>query len=658
MSRRWLTLLETHIEKGMLGLAAAFLVAMLYMCFIRSPNVVKFEKQELGPRELLAAIKSDADDLDRKVRSASAEEPQVEDFSEQLRAQHAKGIFASASEEAPALMPELRLATPFGSKIEVPGLKESEEAAGSIALVTPLRPSPPKLRTGRSLVLREQIQIAGLEEAPATTPPEESPEAEEVAWVTIAAYFDKKAQYNEMIKAHYAPYRSKAYVVGTDVQRQEVLSSGEFSDWQDVSVGKAMPKLDLRTPVFDDATRELTNKDELRETFAVVKASQATLMQPPFYVVEGGDFWEVPPLVGYEEEEEEQEEEVQERVLPHGDRTAPPPTRVLPPGRSPAGPTGHVGVRRSPGTGRIGGPGPGGATSPPGPYSGATVRSDDQEKREARRQIRLDLKDAEKALGQKHYEEARGLAERVISNQHASKGNVRKAKEIVKVAQRRLERESGLATARASREVGELVTHPETGAVAVWFHDDTVEAGKTYRYRMRVKLWNRYVGRMRVMQDPEQAKEPVVVGDWSYPSEPITVTPSTYFFFSGTRSSDIASVDVWKWRKGRWFKERFDVSVGDVVGGVARNVKTGEYDKEGDETKTNIDFTTGVVVLDLRFDEPVKDRWRGKGGAFSYRDKTSAVMVYLDPADGQVKERVLAFDRRDPTKKELEGEIW
>ena len=105
-------------------------------------------------------------------------------------------------------------------------------------------------------------------------------------------------------------------------------------------------------------------------------------------------------------------------------------------------------------------------------------------------------------------------------------------------------------------------------------------------------------------------------------------------------------------------KERFNVAIGDVIGGDVKDVKTGDYDDEGEEVKKDVDFTTDAVVLDLRFDEPVKERWPQKDGAFSYRDKTSTVLVYLDPADGQVKERAQVFDRRDPIRKQLEDASW
>jgi hypothetical protein len=329
----------------------------------------------------------------------------------------------------------------------------------------------------------------------------------------------------------------------------------------------------------------------------------------------------------------------------------------------------------------------GGASAGRGTRGGgaSAARTEEEEKRAARKEIRADLTEAKKMLGRKEYHEARRLAQQITGDQHASKGDVRKAEQVVKAAERwlRIETERGggarspLASGRGrsgrgmvptgagrgspatSREQFELIANPEkTDDIAVWFHDDTVDSGKTYRYRMRVKLWNRYVGQLRSMKDPEQAKDPVVPGQWSFPSDPITVAPSTYFFLSGGRPAEnSASVDVWKWRKGFWKKQRFDVRVGDVIGRTSK-IKVGEYDEEGDEIVASVEFTTGAVVLDLRFNDTVEQRRRGKDGVFGYSDKSSTVLVYLDPADGQVKERASIFDRRDPKKKELEDGLW
>ncbi len=149
----------------------------------------------------------------------------------------------------------------------------------------------------------------------------------------------------------------------------------------------------------------------------------------------------------------------------------------------------------------------------------------------------------------------------------------------------------------------------------------------------------------------------MLYGDWSLPSEPIAVTPSTYFFLSsGTFDQSGANVDVFKWRQGEWMKQRFvDVQIGKVIGEV-KKVKTDDYDENGKPLREDIDFGTGVVVLDLRFAEPIDVRASaGRKGEFVYRSQTSVVMVYLEPADGQVKERILALDRHDPLRKKLQG---
>ena len=54
--------------------------------------------------------------------------------------------------------------------------------------------------------------------------------------------------------------------------------------------------------------------------------------------------------------------------------------------------------------------------------------------------------------------------------------------------------------------------------MATWFHDDTVEPGKTYRYRLRVDLWNRYVNEPKNLANPEDARRVVLAGEWSQPA--------------------------------------------------------------------------------------------------------------------------------------------
>lgn len=272
--------------------------------------------------------------------------------------------------------------------------------------------------------------------------------------------------------------------------------------------------------------------------------------------------------------------------------------------------------------------------------------------------IRQTLDQAKEEFAAKNYQQAANTAENVLKADGATAGDKKKANQIIAVAEKKLAREARMLSSGATLDraalVMEPILEPETQAPAVWFHDDTVESGKTYRYGMRVRLWNRYVGQTRSLKNKDDAKQPVIVGEWSVDSQPVTVTPSTHFFVSGAKpgADDEAMVEVWKWRKGSWIKDRFDVQVGDVIG-EEKLVKTDDLDEDLKPVKAPVNFATGAVVLDLRVDEPVQQRIQGKGD-FSYRDQESLVVVYLDPADGQVKERSALLDRNDPLKKELE----
>jgi hypothetical protein len=202
----------------------------------------------------------------------------------------------------------------------------------------------------------------------------------------------------------------------------------------------------------------------------------------------------------------------------------------------------------------------------------------------------------------------------------------------------------------------------------VWFHDDTVSAGKTYQYRMRVRMWNRYWGQMKLLAKPEEARKSTLEGEWSAPTDPITVAPATHFFVRGMKPDlSAALVEVWKWRRGNWTKQNFEVNVGDVIGSrkdmepiegeVVADTKDGKESKSGSSAskKVPVDFSTGAIVLDLRVAKKFPKRIAGSKGGFQWADGESLVVTYLDPADGQVKERSQALDTNDPMRKQLQS---
>jgi hypothetical protein len=663
MSKKNLSFIELHFEKILAGVGAALLVGLLAWYGIGSPNTVEFNGESVGPRELDGKILAAAEDLRGRVKRAKVETPEVPQYSKILAERFRAGILEPPpGSETPPIPSRLRLTGSFGNPI--PKLDEKEERGGEVAIVTPLPPSQPALRAGRSLVVQTEATLGEKKTADDNTPPVELP------WVTVAAYLPKSAQQAAMTEAHYATALSKVYAAGVDVERQEMLASGQWSEWKPVAPGKAMPTLDAPTPVIDDTTGQIINRQALDQAFETVKSAQGRIVQPPFYDVKAGDAWQVPPIAGFEDEEPTDEDKPPTpREKKEQERRPREPTgRQPPPGGYPGGGGNRVGV----GLGPRGG-GPGGFAG-----DGGRGADDARAKAEGRKQAAEDLKDAKDALAKKDYDAADSKASSVLSNEHANDSQKKQAEkvraEVEEWRQKESERMAQLnprgrmpypvpevmsqrgagPAAGVSAQEAALIKHPDKADdPAVWFHDDSVEAGKTYRYRMRVKLWNRYVGRIKQLNDPMQARQTLLVGDWSLPSDSVTVPPGAYFFArSRVPGENTAAVEVFKWRKGAWVREVFEVHVGDAIGHMK---ETKVDDSDGKPVRESVDFSTGAVVLDIR-EEPVKVRSSAtKDGQFRLTEQNSLIIVYLDPADGQVKERIAAIDRNSPLYKKLKG---
>ncbi len=668
MVAKILKMIEAHVEKGVVALAALFLGYVFVFHFVGSPNRVEFAGTKLGPRDLGPKVLEEAKRLKAAMSSATdtKSEEKTPEYAKQLRETHAAGIYVPLTPDGPALQPSLRATANLGTNIEVPGLQEVEEPPGSVTLVTPLKPSQPVLSAGRGVVVPRVVRLSDEPTVGGTTPTEPTPT--ETAWVSVATYFNKKAQYDEMVKAKYALYRAKVYVVGLDVERQEMGPDGRFAgEWSPVTAKAAMPTLEIPEPAIDDQSGALQNREPIDRAFKLVQQNQDLLLQPPFLTVQDGDDWEMPPLPGHVDESEDEEEE--DSPKPRVKKQEPRPT---------------AGGRAAPSAGGRFGGGPslvGGGRGGRSPAGGGGGSGEDDQRGELRKQATEDLKEAREKLKDKDWPGARDAANRVLTNPEAREAQKSEAEKVVAEADKEAQKAAaatggpGLVGGRSGgRFVGaggatgaaapsftpqraiDLIENPETKEPAAWFHDDTVEAGKTYRYRARVKLWNRYVGRMKALSNPEQARQAITLGEWSLPSDPITVPAASHFFVRGAKfGTPLVSMEVFKWQAGAWLKQLFDLGAGDIIG-ESRSIRSDEKDDAGKTQKISVDFATNAVILDVRPKETVRVRLPGKEGAFTYREQESLVVVYLDPADGQVKQRVQALDLRDPLRKRLAEE--
>jgi len=103
-----------------------------------------------------------------------------------------------------------------------------------------------------------------------------------------------------------------------------------------------------------------------------------------------------------------------------------------------------------------------------------------------------------------------------------------------------------------------------------WAHDDTIEPRKSYRYRIRLGVFNPVAGTNQLSeQDISRKNEVVLWSEFSDVTEPVEIPGRLYFFAKHIlEAANIVTVQVSKYVMGYWNSEDFKVSQGDIIGGV------------------------------------------------------------------------------------------
>ena len=165
-----------------------------------------------------------------------------------------------------------------------------------------------------------------------------------------------------------------------------------------------------------------------------------------------------------------------------------------------------------------------------------------------------------------------------------------------------------------------------------WAHDETAEPKKTYRYRLRLGVFNPVAA---ADQFSSRAKDAILWSEFSPPTEPVQVSGTLYLFARDLQeAAKIVTVQVSKLRLGRWYSQDFAVRQGESIGKVVETmteatgpdvptrlsagsagVPTGRDDRLGVRTAPGavppppeiIDYSCRAVLVDVM---PVDD-WSG-----------------------------------------------
>lgn len=115
--------------------------------------------------------------------------------------------------------------------------------------------------------------------------------------------------------------------------------------------------------------------------------------------------------------------------------------------------------------------------------------------------------------------------------------------------------------------------------VLIWAFDDTTEPGKTYKYRLRVGVFNPVAGTNQ-LDDRDMAKKNQVIlwSRFSQTTEPVAIPQMLYLFAKNVQErTNTATVEVARYKLGYWRSEDFQVQPGESIG---KSVEPKDDEKE------------------------------------------------------------------------------
>jgi hypothetical protein len=170
-----------------------------------------------------------------------------------------------------------------------------------------------------------------------------------------------------------------------------------------------------------------------------------------------------------------------------------------------------------------------------------------------------------------------------------------------------------------------------------WAHDDTVEPGNTYQYRIRLGVFNPVA-----QSDKDKA---IIWSDFSNPTDPVDILGRLYFFASRQEAAKTITLSVFKYFMGYWRSEDFrGIGPGEAIGGVVEYepkkkpeeenlvvaggnmglmMPVAPKKEESPAEPESINFDTGAVVVDV----VDVDEWTASGDS-GLSNKSYADMLY------------------------------
>jgi hypothetical protein len=590
MAKQAVGTVERHVEKGVLALCGIGLLATVALYLVKSPNQADVGGDAVGPDGVYEAVARQGERLRINMLDAKEDVEPTEDRSTEMELWLRKPLVAGQ------LDPKWR--APVPPLPSVPDIGTRPIGDG-VQLAQLLPPSGVRAAVvGRSVAYVEPPEILG-EGARRDEGIEEYRAS--FNWVTVSGVYDRLLQERVFRDANYSAGRRDHYIVGVDLQRRERRWDGSYTEWKDVPTwAPVKAPAPPRVRVVDTQVTKAIDPNMRPALDAYTELvryplSQLALMRPPFPYHEAGDYWALPVYEGIDIEALDEEyyraagEEPQDR------------------------------------------------------YADSLGDVSDDDRREPDNDMKIEGIRARVDQGFANADEAQLIldeVEELLADPNLRSTLVAELEDL----QSRIEQ-----IMEAGQYSGGPVGAPRSPKEVVWAFDlmpQSVRSGQTYQYRMRLRFYNRYCVFPADLETPTDAEQVVVASEWSEPTDEVII-PKDAEFFVTSANKGVVKAEIYKWVEGDWVKQSFELNVGLPISGRKRM----RLPSQPDRGTQRVEFDTGATVLEIDLQRPYEDVNRTSDGGFQVKAAaTTAAVVYVD-AEGQLRERLLAWDKDSEERK-------
>lgn len=546
---------EDHVEKIVLIVVGIISLLLLFVFVVRSPNKVEIDGKELSPSEVDKYINEQAQDLRREI---GGPESAVEPYNPRLPE------FAALMESA---LSDINVEL---AKVTTPQADATTFAKGVYRIPEIGDVSEVKINHIRAVAYIPVEEVSA-----GNTYDKVKNEPNDLDLISVEAKFDverlyqnfRESFYNNVEQVYADPCLAKPIFAKVQLQRQKLNDDGTWSQWQEVP----RPRIDHNRQLFNigDKVEELPTGglDVLKVQFGY-KQTQIDLLQPmPYQFASAREEWFPPSLHGEyaefqrkeraeelrKEKEEQKEARAQEREGRSGRRSG---TDLYGTGAGVGGRS-----RRGVGTDVYGG---GGVTG------GTNVRRRGPGRGTNRSTTGLPGETTGRTRGTRRGSGRRSTTD-PLDNMYGPSGGMEGYFGGPGTTQRGPRRETindvyikydEIALSRLTDF--SKIREP----LMFWAHDDTVEPGSTYRYRIRLGVFNPVAGTNKLDERDKSYKDQAILwSGFSDITEPVEIMDRIYFFANNVREADTSvTVQVSRLTLGHWYSEEFPVKQGVLIG--------------------------------------------------------------------------------------------